>query len=112
MLLTLFINSEHVTNLENIVKLGYSSKAMRDALASQIEQRLHEHVYFERVVRSGVRGGRGLAFPQRVRQVAEDVQRFFGGALVADTDNQLVRRFCAGEGCWKEMRVYSLTRRT
>ncbi|CAG9117063.1 unnamed protein product, partial [Plutella xylostella] len=81
------------------MKLGYGGGAVRDALAAQVEQRLHEHVDLERVVRRGLRARRRLALAQRVRQRADHVQRLFGGALVAHADYELVRRFCARERC-------------
>lgn len=87
------------------MKLGYSSETVRDTLAAKIQEGLHEHVYLQRVVRRRLGGGGLLALPQGVRQLPEHVQGFFGGALVADTDHQLVRRLRSGQGSCKRWTV-------
>lgn len=66
------------------MKLGDSSKAMRYTFTPKIEQGLHKDVDLQRVVGGGLRGRRWLSLAKRVGEVAEDVQRFFGSALVAD----------------------------
>lgn len=79
-------------HLEHVVELGDGCERVREALHSQLQQRLHKHVDLQRVVAGQV----ALIHRARVGQLRQFVQHVLWGATLSDRVGDGTR--CVGSG--------------
>lgn len=70
------------------MKLGDRRKTVRETLRAQIQERLHEHIDLQRIVRLLLVADVAVVLV-RIGQVFEDAQHLIGGALLPDGNDQL-----------------------